>query len=80
MSMKIKPEAVASIRKMAAVCQGKHLSTKHAGLDRFVQGYLTIFHLWEDEEALKEMAGYVPSGSLQDDLLEKAEVIKEKTL
>lgn len=28
MSMKIKPEAVASIRKMAAVCQGKHLSTK----------------------------------------------------
>ena len=69
MSMKIKPEAVASIRKMAAVCQGKHLSTKQ-----------TIFHLWEDEEALKEMAGYVPSGSLQDDLLEKAEVIKEKTL
>ena len=60
MSMKIKPEAVASIRKMAAVCQGKHLSTKQAGLDRFVQGYLTIFHLWEDEEALKEMAGYVP--------------------
>ena len=53
MSMKIKPEAVASIRKMAAVCQGKHLSTKQAGLDRFVQGYLTIFHLWEDEEALK---------------------------
>ena len=80
MSMKIKPEAVASIRKMAAVCQGKHLSTNQAGLDRFVQGYLTIFHLWEDEEALKEMAGYVPSGSLQDDLLEKAEVIKEKTL
>lgn len=80
MSMKIKPEAVASIRKMAAVCQEKHLSTKQAGLDRFVQGYLTIFHLWEDEEALKEMAGYVPSGSLQDDLLEKAEVIKEKTL
>ena len=80
MSMKIKPEAVASIRKMAAVCQGKHLSTKQAGLDRFVQGYLTICHLWEDEEALKEMAGYVPSGSLQDDLLEKAEVIKEKTL
>ena len=80
MSMKIKPEAVASIRKMAAVYQGKNLSTKRAGLDRFVQGYLTIFHLWEDEEALKEMAGYVPSGSLQDDLLEKAEVIKEKTL
>ena len=80
MSMKIKPEAVASIRKMAAVCRGKHLSTKQAGLDRFVQGYLTIFHLWEDEEALREMAGYVPSGSLQDDLLEKAEVIKEKTL
>ena len=80
MSMKIKPEAVASIRKMAAVCQGKHLYTKQAGLDRFVQGYLTIFHLWEDEEALKEMAGYVPSGSLQDDLLEKAEVIQEKTL
>lgn len=52
MSMKIKPEAVASIRKMAAVCRGKHLSTKQAGLDRFVQGYLTIFHLWEDEEAL----------------------------
>lgn len=80
MSMKIKPEAVASIRKMAAVCQGKHLSTKQVGLDRFVQGYLTVFHLWEDEEALREMAGYVPPGSLQDDLLEKAEVIKEKTL
>ena len=73
MSMKIKPEAVASIRKMAAVCQGKNLSTKQAGLDRFVQGYLTIFHLWEDEEALKEMAGYVPPGSLQHDLLERAE-------
>ena len=80
MSMKIKPEAVASIRKMAAVCQGKHLSTKQAGLDRFVQGYLTIFHLWEDEEALREMAGYGPPGSLQDDLLEKAEAIKKKTL
>ena len=62
MSMKIKPEAVASIRKMAAVCQGKNLSTKQAGLDRFVQGYLTIFHLWEDEEALREMAGYVRMG------------------
>ena len=34
---------------------------------------VTIFHLWEDEEALKEMAGYVPPGSLQDDLLERAE-------
>lgn len=80
MSMKIKPEAVASIRKMAAVCQGKLLSTKQARLDRFVQGYLTIFHLWEDEEALREMAGYVPPGRLQDDLLEKAEAIKEKAL
>ncbi len=57
MSMKIKPEAVASIRKMAAVCQGKHLSTKQVGLDRFVQGYLTVFHLWEDEEALRENGG-----------------------
>ena len=80
MSMKIKPEAVASIRKMAAVCRGKHLSTKQAGLDRFVQGYLTIFHLWEDEEALREMAGYVPPGRLQDDLLKKAETIKENSL
>lgn len=80
MSMKIKPESVASIRKMAAVCRGKDLSTKQAGLDRFVQGYLTIFHLWEDEEALREIAGYVPPGRLQDDLLEKAEAIKEKTL
>ena len=50
-----------------------------AGLDRFVQGYLTIFHLWEDEEALREMA-YVPPGRLQDDLLKKAETIKENTL
>lgn len=73
MNMKIKPEAVASIQKMAVVCQGKNLSTKQAGLDRFVQGYLTIFHLWEDEEALKEMAGYVPPGRLQDDLLERAD-------
>ena len=80
MSMKIKPEAVASIQKMAVVCHGKNLSTKQVGLDRFVHGYLTIFHLWEDEEALREMAGYVPPGSLQDDLLEKAEAIKEKTL
>lgn len=77
MSMKIKPEAVASIRKMAAVCQGKNLSTKQAGLDRFVQGYLTIFHLWEDEEALKEMAGYVPPGSLQDALMEKADALRK---
>lgn len=73
MSMKIKPEAVASIRKIAAVCQRKNLSTKQAGLDRFVQGYLTIFHLWEDEEALREMADYVPHGRLRDDLLERAE-------
>ena len=80
MSMKIKPEAVASIRKISAVCQGKHLPTKQAGLDRFAQGYLTIFHLWEDEEALKEMAGYVPPGSLQDDLLKKAEAMKENSL
>ena len=73
MSMKIKPEAVASIQRMASVCQGRNLSTRQAGLDRFVQGYLTVFHLWEDEEALREMAGYVPPGSLQDDLLERAE-------
>lgn len=80
MSMKIKPEAVASIRKMAAVCQGRNLSTRQAGLDRFVQGYLTVFHLWEDEEALREMAGYVPPGSLRDDLLEKADTLKENML
>lgn len=80
MSMKIKPEAVASIRKMAAVCQGRNLSTRQAGLDRFVQGYLTVFHLWEDEEALREMAGYVPPGSLQNDLLEKADTLKENML
>ncbi len=73
MSMKIKPEAVASIRKMAAVCERRNLSTKQAGLDRFVQGYLTIFHLWENEEALREMAGYVPPGRLREDLLERAE-------
>lgn len=80
MSMKIKPKAVASIRKMAAVCQGRNLSTRQAGLDRFVQGYLTVFHLWEDEEALREMAGYVPPGSLRDDLLEKADTLKENML
>lgn len=80
MSMKIKPEAVASIRKMAAVCQGRNLSTRQAGLDRFVQGYLTVFHLWEDEEALREMAGYAPPGSLRDDLLEKADTLKENML
>ena len=80
MSMKIKAEAVASIGKMAAACRRKRITTEEEGLDRFVQGYLTIFHLWEDEEALREMAGYVPPGRLQDDLLEKAEAIKEKTL
>ena len=80
MSMKIKPEAVASIQKMAAVCQGRNLSTRQAGLDRFVQGYLTVFHLWGDEEALREMAGYVPPGSLRDDLLEEADTLKENML
>ena len=77
MSMKIKPEAVASIQRMASVCQGRNLSTRQAGLDRFVQGYLTVFHLWEDEEALREMAGYVPPGGLRDALLEKADALKE---
>lgn len=77
MSMKIKPEAVASIQRMASVCQGRNLSTRQAGLDRFTQGYLTVFHLWEDEEALREMAGYVPPGSLRDALLEKADALKE---
>ena len=78
MSMKIKPEAVASIRKMAAACQRKELSTKQAGLDRFVYGYLTIFHLWEDEEALREMADIVPPGSLKKELFGRIKARKEE--
>lgn len=77
MSMKIKAEAVASIGKMAAACRRKRITTEEEGLDRFVYGYLTIFHLWEDEEALREMAGYVPPGSLQDELMEKADALRK---
>ena len=77
MSMKIKAEAVASIGKMASACRRKRITTEEEGLDRCVYGYLTIFHLWEDEEALREMAGYVPPGSLQDELMEKADALRK---
>lgn len=78
MSMKVKPQAAACIQKIAAACERKQTSTREEGPDRFVYGYLTIFHLWEDEEALKEMAGIVPPGSLKEELMGCMAALKEE--
>lgn len=68
--MKIQPAAVAVIQKQRNICKQNPIPAEERKLERFVTGYLSAFSLWEDKEALAEMAGYLPSGALKASLLQ----------
>lgn len=73
--MKIQPAAVAVIQKQKNACGQNPLPAEKEKLERFVTGYLSAFSLWGDQEALAEMAGYLPSGSLRTSLMQRQEMM-----